>query len=519
MSITPAMPSKSILVAPPWPFGATVEQAEDFVGPGEAEATGSAGRRLARGQPGRPLALAAAMFAATWAAIAIIAVSVRGRIAPDLTGMTELVTGLTAALALFLGTLDIVQWRLTRRTSHPWVGAAMILYGGVFLYGGQLFPIGSSSPAVLGYIAPASLLLLFGGMGLALTGRLHDQGLASTASWIRMGVSLAALTAALQFTPSLAKALALTAVSRPFISGAAAAQWTLTGLWLALAAIFIYVALRRTRRPADTAVAIVVLGLAQSRLALAIAPNPDAAQVLGSHVLQLVAFAVALAVIGSEFGRQVSTQQTQLLDSIVVIGADRARREARRTLQSAHAHDVRSALFAVDGAAQTLALSYDTLSPADRATLTGMLSTGVARLRGLVDARIEDIEPFSVDAVVHSVARAKHRAGVEVNVEVAPGLQAVGRVADLAAALQSLIDALSPSAGGAPLVLRGWPEDGFAHISVAGPDRLSPSATSVAVYVARRLIEEQGGSLQIEAGGSGQSEFVARLPMAAGEGA
>ena len=54
-------------------------------------------RALSVGEPGRPLALALLTFGATWVAVVIIAVTARGRTTPDLTDLTNLVTGLDVA--------------------------------------------------------------------------------------------------------------------------------------------------------------------------------------------------------------------------------------------------------------------------------------------------------------------------------------------------------------------------------------------------------------------------------------
>ncbi len=470
---------------------------------------------LAPGQPGRPLALAAGMFAVTWAAIVFVAISLRGHPEADLTGLVDLVTALTALLAVSLGLLDVVQYRMERSASHPWIGVGMILYGALFLYGGQVLPLGEAKPAVLGYVPPAALVLLLLGMALAAAGLLSDRGLRSAATWARMVVGLAALTAGLQLMPSLARALALTAASMPSLRGAALGQWTLALLWVGVSGVFVQIALRRTLRPSHTAVAIAALALAQSRLALAVAPDSSAAYVLGSHVLQLVGFAVALAVVGSDFGHQVSDQQSQLLDSIVLAGADRARREARRTLQSVHAHDVRSALFAVEGAAQTLSSNYDSLEPEDRTALSSMLSSGVGKLRSLVAARIEDIEPFEVGGVAQSVAQAERRAGTEIDVEVQPGLRAVGRVADLVGVLHALVEAV-PDSSRTGLTLRATAEGDLARIVIDCPSRIPPAAESVAVFVAARLIQDQDGQLTRTQGLEGRTEFVVQLPLADG---
>lgn len=469
------------------------------------------------GQPGRPLVSAAALFLATWVAIAIIVAAIHGR-SPgelnDLTGMTDLVTGLTAILAILLGTLDVAQWRMVRGAAEPWVGVAMILYGAVFLYAGQVFPVGTARPPVLGYVPPASLVLLAGGLVLAVIGQLRRQLVTSVATWARIVVALAGVTAVLQLSPTLAKALALASNAKASPGGMAAAEFFLGVFWLAVGGACAYAAVARTRRAAHTAVAIVVLGLAQGRFALALAPRASSPQVLGGHILPLVGFAVALGVVGSEFGRQVMSQQSQLLDSVVLASSDRVRREARRALQSAHAHDVRSALFAIDGAAQMMSRTFEQLSDEDRERLSGMLSDGVTRLRTLVDARIEDIEPFDTAALVASVVRAERRLGLEIAVDVAEGVRAVGRVADLAAGLHALFDAMLVDGESGGIALRVSRQGESVEIAVRGPGRLAPTATSVALYVASRLVEEQGGTLASYDRARSLAEYVIRLPAA-----
>src|SRR5437763_2323714 len=68
------------------------------------------------------------------------------------------------------------------------------------------------------------------------------------------------------------------------------------------------------------------------------------------------------------------------LDALLTARTDRARRQAREAVEQGRRHDLRSALFVVDGAAEALARRHDDLDEAGRLALRDVMTAGLARV-------------------------------------------------------------------------------------------------------------------------------------------
>jgi hypothetical protein len=496
------------------------------------------------GSPWSPFRVALGLFSLCWAALAGLAVFLPRRPAVVLAGMNDLLTACAAFAAVVLGTLAMAQWRVARiQTRDLGVGVAFVLYGAIVLYGSQILPVGrASSPVVLGFIPAATFVVVFGliSWSVATCGK-------SIAGWSRWAcgeilVLLAALTAVLQFAPRMSRALTMVSLSTPAIGGQWFGQMVVALVWSAVVAIALLPESEGSPWRRDIAVAIVALGLAQGRLALVLAPNGASVWVLGSHLFQLAGFAIAFAVVAAEFSERATSQHGQFLDSLVAARTDSARRLARQTIEAGHGHDVRSALFAIDGSARTLADRYDDLAEGDRIALGRMVGAGVDRLRQLVEVRMEEIEEFGVDTVVRSVVHSERRLGVSVTTAFPAGLRGVGRAADLAVVLHTLIRSPRIRPGCAPLVVRGARQGDaiLLLVEAAGlgpdplvvsPDRLDGSLMApfdrlepelgheagedaLDLYVAARLMSEQGGDIWTATRPGGGASFGVRIPAA-----
>jgi hypothetical protein len=187
-------------------------------------------------------------------------------------------------------------------------------------------------------------------------------------------------------------------------------------------------------------------------------------------------------------------------------------------------------LFVIDGAARTLA--DDSLSPEQRAPFAEMLAEGLERLGAHIDVRSEEIEPFAVDGVARAVVHAERKAGRAITSDLPAGLTAVGRAADVAAVLRTLVTVTGRKTT-AGIQVRGEVTDGAVIVRVepAGADDL-PLLTgnweeiwaetikpdrnnddeSVDLYVAARLLAEQGADVWSTAG---RARFAVRLPVLA----
>lgn len=286
--------------------------------------------------------------------------------------------------------------------------------------------------------------------------------------------------------------------------------------------------------PRKAVVGIVVLGLAQGLLAQAIGSTLGDLWGAGGWLFILIGVAVPLAWVGRQFQNGINRQRVERHASMTASWIARARQQARQTVQSVDRHDVRSMLFVIDGAARTLARG--SLSPEQRDSFGEMLADGLERLKAQIDVRSEEIEPFALDRVARAVVHAERKAGRVVTAELPVGLTAVGRAADVAAVLRTLVTVTSRKTT-AGIEVRGGMTDGAVIVRVepAGaedlplltgkweeiwaegfkPDRIDDDEL-LDVYVAARLLVEQGGDLWSAAG---RARFAVRLPALSVTGA
>ena len=388
--------------------------------------------------------MAVGLFAATWAALVGLEHLPPGPPGVGFAGMNDLLTACAALAAVVLGTLAMAQSRagsgcepVTSASAWPLSSTARSCSTAA---SSTPWDAGPRARQVLGYFPAATLVAVFGLVAGSVSGRSKPATRWSWMACIELVVILAALTAVLQLTPTVARALTMVALPDPATPAASRVSccWPRPGRRWPLR----LPAPGGCRGPAGGATwpsPVVALGLVQGRLALVLAPSGASIWVLGSHLFQLVGFAMAFVVVAAELDQRATTERGQLLDSLVAARTDGARRLARQTIEAGHGHDIRSALFAIDGAAQTLVDRFDVLGEADRVALARMVGAGVDRLRLLVEVRMEEIEDFGVDTVVRSVVYSEKRLGVSVTTALPAGLRGVGRAADLAVVLQTLI--------------------------------------------------------------------------------
>ena len=283
-------------------------------------------------------------------------------------------------------------------------------------------------------------------------------------------------------------------------------------------------------RPPPGVVVVVALGLGQAALAAAIGSGHRDLWGVGAWVFVLIGAAVPLAWVGGHFQCGVRRQRVERHASLAASWIERARRQAHQTVQSVLRHDVRSMLFVIDGAARTLA--DPSLTPNQRASFGEMLHEGVAQLGALMDVRSEEIQPFAVAGVVRAVVHAERKGGCVVSADLPDQLTAEGRAADVAAVLRTLVTLIARDSGrGARISSLVAGEAVVVLVEPAGADPLplttdrwdeiwaesfkSPrqgDEIALDLYVAARLLAEQGGDLWSTAG---QARFAVRLPAAA----
>jgi hypothetical protein len=149
-----------------------------------------------------------------------------------------------------------------------------------------------------------------------------------------------------------------------------------------------------------------------------------------------------------------------------------------------------------------------------------------------MDVRTEEVQPFAVEGMARAVVHAERKAGRTVTADLPAGLTAVGRAADVAGVLRTLI-AVTARRTGAGVQVRGGVQNGAVVLVVepAGSDlhplltgswaeiwaetfkaSLARDEEALDLYVAARLIADQGADLWSTAG---RARFALRLPAPA----
>ena len=248
-----------------------------------------------------------------------------------------------------------------------------------------------------------------------------------------------------------------------------------------------------------------------------------------ASVLGLLVATLGLA---GSLGRSAIDRRGQLHAASIY---ERAREHAADGRDRERAHEIRNALFAIEGATQALERYGDRLSTEDRTDLSAAVTRGIAHLRHLVDPRPEERTRLSLAELVSSRAALVRARGIDVRVE--------GDVDALALAdevmCSQIVDNLLANAvrhGDAAITgiqvhveqddewVRVIVSDGGPGIPVEESERIFDTGVRLAperdgeglgLPLARALAQRQGGDLVLEPGDEGTgARFVLSLPGA-----
>lgn len=223
----------------------------------------------------------------------------------------------------------------------------------------------------------------------------------------------------------------------------------------------------------------------------------------------------------------------------------------RRRLVATVSHDLRTPLTSMRGFLESLQIKGDSLTDAERREFLRIALAQGERLSRLVaelfefaalDARERQaqLEPFAPADLIHDVAR-KHQPAAnagDVRIEVDLPREtpfAHGDLAMIERVLDNLIDnAITHTPSGGTVRLRAWTEDQELRIAVAddgpgiseearehlfepftrGDEREAAGHAGLGLAIARRMMELQGGALELGDPGTRGAEFIVTLPLA-----
>lgn len=442
-----------------------------------------------------------------------------------------------AALAVVVGLMCVVGWRLSGEAAALWGGIALLTFGTVTVALTGTLPL-VYGPAIdtAVWVRPASRIVTLGLLATAVVAPPMDARprlgrlLALTAAGTAM------LAVVFQQLPGVAQHLAGAADAHPGAPGGPYGPVFVTAAW-GVIGVALLLRGHRERRPLLTWLGLLVAGLGLAELTRLMAGEGATLRSAGAHLMRLTALGVGMVGATSEFQRAFSNQSRRLMQTTISAAAAEARARAGRQESEERAHEARNALAAIEGASQTLERFHEQLSAAERAALSSALAAEIARLQRLVgpERLQDDATNFHVAEALAPVATGARTRGTAVAVDIDPAFSAYGRWADIAEVVQNLLENARRYAPGSPVSIRahtegqrvlirvedqgpGVPVDQREAIFRRGEQGVRTAASTqgsgLGLYVAARLMRDQEGDLWVEERPGGGAAFVLSLPAA-----
>jgi signal transduction histidine kinase len=451
------------------------------------------------------------------------------------TGIEPLLDAAAVAVAILIGVLCFVRWRLLGQASSLWLAGAMLTYGLFTISVGHLVPAVAESPepTVLLWLHPASRLVFLGLMVTALVSLEVDARLRPWRVLAVLLAGIAGLTVIFQLVPDLARALAgaddRIAQDRALPTG----SLLLISAYTALGVGYFVRGVQLPRRIFPW-FGVLLLALAAAEGQRLLPDEPLGVWNLGDVALRLSGLLAAVTGATRDIVFAYGEQGGRLLDSVATGATAEARIRAEQAANEERAHEARNALAAIEGATRTLEHYRDRLDPTTRASLTAAISGEIARLQSLVSAERngEAVEPFIVERALRHVIAAASLGEAEVTVDIDPSIRALGRGPQTAEVVQNLIVNAGRYAPGSPVHLLAEHEQGGVIIrvqdrgpgveeserrlifsrGVRGRQSDHTDGSGLGLYVSLKLMREQSGDLWVEDRPGGGASFALWLP-------
>jgi len=477
---------------------------------------------------GRPFVLAILLLATGFTAIVSVAVQDPVPSGVELRALDAVLWTACAVLALVAGFVSCLRWRMVGDASSLRVGVALVLFC-ILIVVIDLVPFVAPtvrSATLLGRLDAAMTLMVVAALALAVVAPPIDThaSAASLTAGIAGGFVLLAIV---QY------AVPVTAFRhhREVTDGPMDVTATVTiVVFLALlAAISVARGVhRRSWLWAWLGLTLVALALAWVLGSMSTARHD--AWDTGALLLVAMGLLFALHGVAQELKRAYIDQRARLFDTQVTAEASEVRRRAESHVREERAHQARSAVTAIQYAVRGLLASYDGLGSRARSSLRDAVQAEIELLRHLVDSEDAplDAAPFDVAATVMPIVVCQRAVGLVIETDIPRGLRATGRASEIAEVVQSLLENARRHAPGSPTTVSASRRG--SHLEIRVEDRgpgIAPSShdrifrrgvtsrddgTGLGLYVARRLVREQGGDIRVEDRVGGGASFVVVLP-------
>jgi signal transduction histidine kinase len=439
-----------------------------------------------------------------------------------------LLLGVTSLVAALTGVLCLLRQRVTGEAPVLWLGAALLVLA--------VSRIGALVDVTTDPLPPTRVTTAVYGAGTFLCVLLVIQALRSAPVDTRFR-PVRVLVGTAGVLVVLATVLWAASVDEPLAEltsseGAGRPLGLAVGTcWLAVAGL----ALHRSRMAGQTLLtwpALTALGLGLAALVPFLARGVSGDPARSSLLVEAGAMLCALLGIQSALVRTVGDQQAVLFDTQVEFATATARQRAEQEAREERDHDLRSALFAIEGAARTLERHQAALDDDSRNALARAVASEVTRLQALV-RQVDDGSArttFAVADVLAPLLAMELTAGVDLRVDLPEGLTAVGSPPATTEIIRNLLDNARNHAPGAGVRISGERVDGHVvvHVADEGPgvpeaertsifargargSRTAAPGSGLGLFVSARLAASQGGRLELSSRGAG-ARFSLYLP-------
>lgn len=208
--------------------------------------------------------------------------------------------------------------------------------------------------------------------------------------------------------------------------------------------------------------------------------------------------------------------------------ADRRRPEAVPERITERDHELRAALYGMEAVARGLCDHRDQLASAQVDELMKGLVAEIRRVRALVAGRVGRPRTFDLRTAIGPVITSAQASGVDVRSSVRAGVDVVGRRNCTAQVVLALLENARKHAPASPVELRAVERDGAVVLCVEdrGPGIPEPlrgrvfergtrgddsTGSGLGLCVARRLMAEQGGTIEVRSRRGGGTSFELRF--------
>jgi len=194
-------------------------------------------------------------------------------------------------------------------------------------------------------------------------------------------------------------------------------------------------------------------------------------------------------------------------------------------------HELRSALFGIEASAHGLSYAQATLTRSQFDQLTSALVYEVRRVRSMIEGRVGGATTFDLASVIAPAIISAQASGQQVHCDVPSGLLVDGCADTATQVVVALLHNARRHAPGAPVEVHGYASRGAVHLAVddAGPgipwwlrrrvfergvSRETSGGSGLGLFIARRLMTEQGGSITVRPRKGGGASFLLRFVSA-----